>query len=250
MPTEFPIKAKIKYEASMYETYKNRTIDDRNKINSTEEFPFRCIGPVVSKQKDGNFYLGTATLIAPNYIITAAHNPYEESFRAPEFYFAPGINGNVTNLEYSKGTEFFIFDSYAESEESPDIAIMKLEKPLGDLYGYFDLGILENKTEQEKKLNFFGYPGDKYNAANFSYELWGQKINKYNFDGQNINFQCDSFSGMSGSALFDYDKEKEKGTVYGVFHSHLYLNNNEKTGFACLLNEDIIKEIRNYISEN
>jgi len=261
MENEFPIKALIKYEESMILTYENRTEDDRKRVEDSTEFPFRPIGALISKQKDGNYYLGTGVLIAPNYVLTVAHNPFDENYRAPEFYFLPGINGTKTNFKYSKGSEFFIFDSYEKDELGPDIAIMKLEQPLGDYYGYFDIKELEKEKDfQQKRLLFYGYPGDKYKEANFSYELWGQPLDSFKIIGEdnnedlskqtkNLEFPCDSYSGMSGSPIFEFDEKTGKAAVYGVFFSHYYVDYNDKRGYAWVLTEKIINEIREYINK-
>ncbi len=257
MQTDFPIKAKIKYEKDMIEIYKHRTKDDREHVKNTEVFPFKCIGALVCKQKDGDFYLGTATLIAPNYILTCAHNPYENKYRSDEFYFLPGINNKFSNLDYSKGESFFIFDEYEKTETGIDLAIMKLEKPLGNIYGWFDLKDLENKGNEF--LNFYGYPGDKYKEAEHSYQLWGQKFMEFNVvqneneDNENVNnyltFKCDSYSGMSGSPIFEYNEKLNKVNLFGVFLAHEYENNQNKRGLACLLNDKIINKIQSIIKK-
>lgn len=241
----FPFKCQIKYEYIMKIRYKNRTKDDRIKVENTEVFPFNLIGPLVSKQKDKNFYLGTATLIEKNFAITAAHNLYENYYRTPEFYFAPGLNGVETDLEFSRGTEFFLFDSYEKNESSPDIAIIKLEKPLGDYYGHFNLSAY---NENLKTLNFYGYPGDRYKQNNFSYNLYGQTVQNITVEQENIRFNCDSYSGMSGSPVFDYNDSS--ADIYGVFHSHDYINYKQKPGWAVFFTEEILKEIKKYIEEN
>ena len=241
----FPFKTLIKYESNMIEIYKNRTLDERVKIDDTLSFPFKSIGPIISRESDKDFYLGTATLISDNFAITAGHNLYELDFEAKEFYFAPGIKGNET-LEYSKGTEFFIFDDYRKTGDSPDIAVVKLEKPLGKTFGFFNLGIYSDNTNN---LNFYGYPGDKYKKANFSYELWGMDNLKTSKDiYHNIQFNCDSYSGMSGAPIFNYSDDL--ATIYGIFHSHRYINDKNKLGFATYFDEKMIKEINLYLNQN
>jgi glutamyl endopeptidase len=246
----FPQNVGIKYESSMIETYKSRKKDSRLRVVNSSVYPFCCIGPLVSKQEDGKFYLGTATLIADKYIITAAHNPYEESFRAPEFYFAPGLNGENLDYDYSVGYEFFIFDSYIQNSGGKyiDIAVMKLEKPLGLTYGKMDLVSFEK--DRHTNLNFYGYPGDMYKKAKSCYQMWGSEINIVNLssDGQ-MNFTCDSYSGMSGSAIYQVN-EKLTADIVGIFWGHDYVNDDRKTGFATSIDGDIISQINKYMAEN
>jgi len=263
--SEFPADTKIKYESQMIETYKNRTKDDRKLVENPNVFPFSPIGVLLSKGIDSNFYLGTAVLIAPNYVLTAAHNPFEEGFRSSEFYFAPALNGKTdknSNFTYSRGNEFFIFDKYEKYETGPDLAIMKLDKPLGIEFGYFDLKALGKDPEsyKNKRLNFYGYPGDKYKEANRTYHMWGQNLEAFDveyFDDnekdkneKNLVFKCDSYSGMSGAPIFEMAEKDGKASVYGVFWGHNYDDYENKKGFAFMLNEDLIKKIKDYIGKN
>lgn len=264
---EFPSEAKIKYESTMIETYKNRTKDDRKLLINPSLFPFKPIGALLSKSKDNNYYLGTGVLIAPNYVLTAAHNPYEEGFRASEFYFAPAVNSKTDtkpfSFKYSRGTEFFIFEKYEKFETGPDLAVLKLEQPLGDEFGFFELKALESKGKDSKSkmLNFFGYPGDKYKEANYTYQMWGQAIKDYEIEyfnederdknEKNLVFKCDSYSGMSGAPIFEVlEGQSDKAAVYGVFWGHDYVDYKRKKGYAFMLNDALIKRIKEYIEKN
>jgi glutamyl endopeptidase len=246
----FPQNVGIKFESSMIERYKDRKKDSRIRVQDSSVYPFSCIGPLVSKQLDGKFYLGTATLIADQYIITAAHNPYEDSFRAPEFYFAPGLNGQNSDFEYSVGYEFFVFDSYIQNLDDKyiDIAVMKLEKPLGLNYGTMDLVSFDK--EKHKDLNFYGYPGDMYKNAKNSYQMWGGEINNPNVSSTGeMKFTCDSYSGMSGAAIYHLNYNL-RAQIVGIFWGHDFVNDNCKTGYATSIDNDIISQIEKYILES
>lgn len=237
----FPKDVFIKYESSMIETYKDRTVDIRERIENPLEYPFSCIGPVISKQKDGKYYLGSATLIHKRFIITAAHNPYEDSFRAPEFYFAPGYNGQMSDYEYSVGYEFFTFEDIGENI---DISVMKLEKPLSD-FGTMNLATYDVK--RHTNLHFYGYPGDYY-KKNLKLQMWGSKVVDPVINNTDLEFSCDSYSGLSGSPIFHY--RNSIADLVAIFYAHNYIDNDNKIGYATIINESIISEINKYINEN
>lgn len=80
-------------------------------MQDNPKYPYSAIGYVTGKFKDTFFY-GTGCLIAPNIVLTCAHNVYDRSSKeeAIHLQFTPGLNGkigtvagsNVTKVQFPK----------------------------------------------------------------------------------------------------------------------------------------------------
>jgi V8-like Glu-specific endopeptidase len=69
--------------------------DRRVKIADTLEYPYSTIGIIAMRHRGGDYKQGTGFLIAPNIVLTCAHNLYD-IFTKKTFYeinFYPAVNG-------------------------------------------------------------------------------------------------------------------------------------------------------------
>jgi V8-like Glu-specific endopeptidase len=59
------------------------------------KFPYNCIGYLRFRGQGGNPGKGTGFLIAPDLVLTVAHNVYSQSYRKEytDFLFYPGVSG-------------------------------------------------------------------------------------------------------------------------------------------------------------
>lgn len=116
--------------------------DDRVPMVS-REFPWSAIGRIEGISAEGKRYSCTGTLIAANIVLTNAHcvvNP--DTHRVSKaIQFLPNlVNGNLKDdadiavvESYYYGTDF---KGDVETVDVDDWAILKLDKPLGQQYGY------------------------------------------------------------------------------------------------------------------
>ena len=77
-------------------------MDPRVKVKNTMKHPFSAIGLVSGLEGDQECF-GTGTLIAPNIVLTCAHNCYakygknskKKSQKIKNLKFSPGLNGKI-----------------------------------------------------------------------------------------------------------------------------------------------------------
>ncbi len=213
----------IRYEEKQKHLYANRKIDQRVRIDNSiinnsdnnlniNNFPFSAIGALFVNQNN-KYWLGTASLISPSAIITAAHNIFiKNSFNADykNCLFYIGLN-NDNYSDCAKITKVYL--PYNSDED--DYAVLILDKPLGDIYGYFNIS---NPIDYSSDLNIcyncYGYPGDKIKKNKPHYEMWGMKLSDVIVDNKNelVEYVFDSYSGLSGSGVY-YIGENGKSVV-------------------------------------
>ncbi|MBN3905925.1 MAG: trypsin-like serine protease [Nostoc sp. NMS1] len=193
--------------------------DDRIPMTS-RDYPWSAIGKIEGIGADGGGYSCTGTLIAEDVVLTNAHcvvNP-ETRKVSQAIAFEPNlVNGVVkskndiayaTNVHY--GTDF---KNSTLADYANDWAILKLNKPIGQKYGYLGWKSLPSSTlvGDTKKFSLVGYSGDFPNPKKKGYETLtaGESMTAGVHLGCSIlrhqsgllYHNCDTNHGASGGAI-------------------------------------------------
>ena len=185
----------------------------------------------------------TGILIGPSDVLTAAHCVY--NFQKKEWSnhltFTPGkLSEKDLGLGTFSFTEILIQKEYLETmSEDFDFALIKLDGPIGNTIGWAGFrGLTKNELTDKHTISFSGYPGDK----DFS-TLWNVSCPAF-IDGKILSYRCDSFSGMSGSAVFEENDSanyvigihvfggKDKNGAVFIDSKNFQLINNWKNSFS------------------
>ena len=192
--------------------------DHRAQVTSNHA-PWSSIGKLINLN-DNSWC--TATLIAPNYILSAAHCVAEDDGSGLSnghvngnyvFYpmFANGPAAAQASVSY-----FWWGTSQPAHERNHDWLIGKLDAPLGNAAGWLGWSCptgadLMTAPLSQKTLYVGAYSGDYQNGDVAS---WEQGCNfTQNVSGQGfVLHNCDTSRGASGAAIFYYDDPAQPST--------------------------------------
>lgn len=191
--------------------------DDRVPVVS-REYPWRAIGRVEILDEESQEPIGhcTGTLIGVDLVLTNAHCVIDRKtnkLASRIWQFRPNvINGEaqddaiVTHVTY--GTDF----SDEDTSNKDDWALLKLNKPLGNKYGYLGWRSIEPQTlisSFKGKISILGYSGDfpKSNPGSTAGYSRGCSFLPASPAGT-IFHNCDTNPGASGSAVLTWVEGK------------------------------------------
>lgn len=176
----------------------------RVKMEDTTAFPHRVVGRIATGC--------TGTLIGPRHVITAGHCVYNVDKKVwyKSVSFSPARNGNAFPFGTVGWKKVLAPQGWTEDADTyQDYALIVLDRSLGKEVGWLAMGILEKIPEQSMQV--MGYPADKPLGT-----MWGSTCPIASASKGALFYRCDTYGGMSGSAIrLDYPKGKSD-IIYGV----------------------------------
>jgi V8-like Glu-specific endopeptidase len=175
--------------------------DERRLIADTSRIPARAIGLLKIVPELGPERYGTAWLIGPRTLATAAHNLFH-----PEVGETRRLDvGLAYDGRSARGGWHRVIDNafdlgwrHSPAEGSPfDYAVIKIANAeVGNKLGWFGFADYEDAKFGNMALNIFGYPLDL-----LRFHMYGVRGRVLHVDGGRIFYDCDAGGGMSGGPV-------------------------------------------------
>ena len=200
---------------------KSRTIigdDEREIVKDVTASPFRRLTRVMVTFPDGYSQQGSGSFIAKDTILTAGHVIYKgEHGGWPSKVTISIIDQN----NFVTAKELVLPRGWIENTGGidHDLGIIKIEESLGDRQGWF--GLSQDVTNNEE-LTLTGYHGD-----NWAF-MQTQTGNVNKVDTNYFSHNMDTYSGSSGSPVYNKNEQIVGVNAYGGVSSNtaINLNNN------------------------
>ena len=243
--------------------------DNRTRILDTQASPWRMICAIRARW-GSRLMIGTGCMIGEDTVLTAGHVIYSPEFRqfAQDVEVIPGltierVRGEQRPYGEAAAIAQFTHDNW-KSSFSPkfDVAVIKLNKPLGKNTGWFGLASLPRENLMEAWAHVTGYPGEMKeerpkgaladSAPQIASQLWHHAAPVDSIDNGRMFYKTDTTPGQSGAPIYVLPEAGQYATptVVGV-HAYGTRSTPGSVGLAnsgVWIDPDIFAKIRGWSS--
>ena len=193
--------------------------DNRTRILDTQSSPWRMICAIRARW-GSRLMIGTGCLIGEDTVLTAGHVIYSPEFRqfAAHVEVIPGLTierlrGEQRPYGEALAREQFAHDNW-KSSFSPkfDVAVIKLDKPVGKSTGWFGLASKPREELMDVWAHVTGYPGEMKEerppgaladtAPQIAAQLWHHAAPVESIDNGRMFYKTDTTPGQSGAPIY------------------------------------------------
>jgi V8-like Glu-specific endopeptidase len=183
--------------------------DDRVRIVDTSHIPARSIGLLRIRPEDGEERFGTAWLIGPRTLATAAHNLlHPEAGPTQSLSVGLAFDGSAARGGWHKIVDNKFSEAWRDdpSPDNPnDFAVIRIDDAqVGNKLGWFGYANYEDAKFDDLAVNIFGYPLD----VDAPLGMYGSKGRVVSLGERRLFYDCDAGGGMSGGPVVALFGEK------------------------------------------
>lgn len=178
--------------------------DERTQVTGTTQFPYSAAVFIRATFPNGETYVGSGSMISPDTVLTAGHVVYDADQKnwAQTVTAYPGLTGDVAPFGSSQVSRMISVAGWLNggtNRHEHDIALLKLNEPLGVKTGWFGL---TNQAASQMQVKSVGYPTDKPRRT-----MWQSAGVVHRLSERNIFYSLDTYSGQSGSGVFNAENQ-------------------------------------------
>lgn len=179
--------------------------DDRQKITSVTEYPWRTITKIFIRTQEENYYVSSGAIIDDFHVLTCGHCVYvhDEGGWAAEVIVIPGKDGSYEPYGRAHATNLRSFTGWTDFELAEhDMALITLDRSIGNLTGWMGMQTdVQSSSIYTGTLNLAGYPGELDSGLSMYFDSdTGDRASLYNHW-----YWMDMTSGQSGSPVWRED---------------------------------------------
>ncbi|BAU12443.1 glutamyl endopeptidase [Leptolyngbya sp. NIES-3755] len=173
---------------------------------TSSAYPWSAIGRIIEIDQDGGS-MCTGNLIAKDLVVTNAHCVFGENGEpAQKISFEPNF-ANGASQDRANVVSVVVGTDKPEQNRAKDWAILKLDQPLGEKYGWMEWASepVSTLTQLPKQFNLAGYSGDfptKKTGGSTAGVHVGCSIRGFEPALNLATHDCDMTRGASGGAIF------------------------------------------------
>ncbi|MFV1998270.1 MAG: serine protease [Acidiferrobacterales bacterium] len=190
--------------------------DNRERINNTTEYPWRCICSLIITAADDSRWIGTGWLVSPRVVMTAGHCVHiaNNGGWAKRIEVIPGRN--ATERPYGSAVSSVLRSVRGwTNDQNRDFDYGAILLPENNAYGrtlgWFGYASREDDYFDSLDLNLSGYPGDKRGPETGTQWFHSQEVRSVS--DRQITYLIDTVGGQSGAPVWEMTSD---GSRYGV----------------------------------
>lgn len=213
--------------------------DDRQLVSDTRQFPYSAIGRV-EIWYGWNFQVASGVMIGRSVALTAGHVADAASSRA-SVEFVPGATANTEPFGRAKVIKAIPAPRWAVyADDGYDMAILVLDRPIGDSTGYFRIAVQPDSFFEGLVLTSAGYPSD------LGLSMYKVSGNALRMDGNVLLHYLDSEPGQSGSPMWYGGNDPASARLVAILEGSYLRFGVGEIGIAARINQTAA----NWIEEN
>ncbi|MFX1508425.1 MAG: CARDB domain-containing protein, partial [Promethearchaeota archaeon] len=220
--------------------------DDRSRVVTTSNYPWRTICKLYSTAADDTHWIGSGAIIDEFHLLTCGHVVYihDHGGWVDELEIVPGMDSSNRPYGRAFATNYRSYTGWTQSNMSEhDWAVVTLDRSIGDFTGWMGR-VTAPSTDPIYTGTVYtaGYPGDLNNGE----VMYQTSDNGEDADAYNHWYWLDSAGGQSGSPVWYVDG----GSRYIMtIHAYEY-EGGVYANFGTRINSDKFDQIDTWLSQD
>ncbi|MEL7122738.1 MAG: trypsin-like serine protease [Bacteroidota bacterium] len=211
-----------------------KRFSELQEVANPSRAPYRRVVKLLITTNDGRRLSCSGTLISPTHVVTACHCVFNDRYGGwmRNISVVPAYDDGSAPYGSANMEEALTWSAWIErGDYAWDVAVLKLDRPIGSETGWFNLGYEERSSDYLRNTyKMFSYPGTSPFNGRKMYEWEGGF--DYTFGRSLVYSQDQGYGGQSGSTPFTY-ADDDNGEVLAVL-SHGVFGSSPSVGYVLI----------------